>query len=314
MRKLSLILVLILLVFVLSSCTPAAPPTEPAVPTTEASYATVSPTTQPTEPPTITPKEQLQSFLCELRGVDIHHVEWLLVLEERPSHDVVAEILRTAANKVVSHDAFIDTMDEPQKSSFWTLRIVLGDGMNYDDSLRLAAGLDENIVEIQGGENQSYGSVFVEDEALYNLVRTSMDIPENLEKGIDWTVYHTYQNMIDTHLEDRSLAELGERCGISVRNEMTSCWLALEYERLNAKFYCIGNITYVDPPEKARYLLIGGSYIDSQLRVHGLSSSNILVVIDGEAIGFTSWYTISPEENLEEFSTKDELVEYILNA
>lgn len=247
--------------------------------------------------------ETLEAFLADLKGTEIAHVDWLIDIENKPSAQEVAALLNAAAAHTVDRSGEIDAI--------WSLFIYLdgsdAEGYSSDDGLCLSAGLEENLVEIFGGVDLPGGRIWVEDEPLYQLVRTMMDTPDG---EIDQAAYARYQTEVDGYLAD--LPEFYSTVDAGIHRELTRFSLKAESQRLNAQVYVIGCVCIVEPPEKAPQLLAGGAFVDSRMRVHedGSSVNDLLVAVDGRAVGFTWWENLE-YGSLDQFADKEELIEAV---
>ena len=246
----------------------------------------------------------MQAFLAELHGDDIAEVDWLIDAENKPANTEVATLIRNAMkNGTVSYEPLTD---DGYLTVIWWLEIRIADkdtGWDADDILYIRAGLDENVVLIDGGANLPEGPIWVKDEELYRLVRTSMDTPDNTT--IDAAAFAAYRDIVDIYLAQVPYASTIVE---SSRRELLGFYLAAEREDLGAKIYCINTVTIVEPAEKAPYLLAGGAYVDSQLRIHGDGESNLLVVVDDEPVGFVNWMWLELDRGLENCRSKEDLI------
>ena len=194
----------------------------------------------------------------------------------------LAELLRQAAEHPVDHDSL--TLNGSATDVVWTLDCYLApkDQETYsgDDALYLQAGLEENVVEVFGGANLPGGRLHLESEALYQLLRTSLDTPDD----IDQEAYAACKALTDAYYDAR-LAQVSADGGF-VGWELTGFREADEEAALDARAYAISAAFYTDPPEGALHLLAGGMYVDSSLRAHGLDWQRVyLVTIGGEPAG-----------------------------
>lgn len=253
--------------------------------------------------------ETWETFLKNLEGDDIALVDWLVDVENKPSGDEVAALLRAAAAHPADRDG---TPPDGSSGVSWSLTVYIGDpgseSYDWDNALRLTAfSQEENLVEIRGGDHLPQGHAWVEDAPLYQLVRTMMDTPDG---EIDQAAYELYKAEVDGYLAD--LPAYYSTIDADIHRELTRFSLEAESERLNAQLYLIGCVCIVDPPEKAGQLLAGGAYIDSQMRVaeDGNGAYNILVAVDGRAVGFTGWESLE-YGSLDQFETKEELIETV---
>ena len=228
-----------------------------------------------------TADQALLERLANLTAEDIGYVSWY-GSNEPPSAEELAELLRQAAEHPVDHDSL--TLNGSATDVVWTLDCYLApkDQETYsgDDALYLQAGLEENVVEVFGGANLPGGRLHLESEALYQLLRTSLDTPDD----IDQEAYAACKALTDAYYDAR-LAQVSADGGF-VGWELTGFREADEEAALDARAYAISAAFYTDPPEGALRLLAGGMYVDSSLRAHGLDWQRVyLVTIGGEPAG-----------------------------
>lgn len=295
------LLPLLLTATLLAGC--KAPVVESPVPTEE-------PAPDPTKEATLE-KETLSEWLSNLLGEEIGQVEWY-ASTPGPTEEELAALIHAAMEHQVDHAPM--TVNGSDTDVIWDIGFFVGSreaGSRFGgDMVTLWAGLEENIVEIFAGENLPDGIVFVEDEALYQLIRTSLD----REWVLNDTYYERYKDMVDgfynelqeeTGFSSWELVEFVGYCGTSkVQNEGITVF------KMRAAFR-------TDPPELAPHRLVGGQYVDSQLRVHGLPWYPVhLVTIDGEAIGLTydDWLDRYPGEDPLSHYTEEEIREMVAHA
>ncbi len=228
-----------------------------------------------------TADQALLERLANLTAEDIGYVSWY-GSNEPPTAEELAELLRQAAEHPVDHDSL--TLNGSATDVVWTLDCYLApkDQETYsgDDALYLQAGLEENVVEVFGGANLPGGRLHLESEALYQLLRTSLDTPDD----IDQEAYAACKALTDAYYDAR-LAQVSADGGF-VGWELTGFREADEEAALDARAYAISAAFYTDPPEGALRLLAGGMYVDSSLRAHGLDWQRVyLVTIGGEPAG-----------------------------
>ena len=228
-----------------------------------------------------TADQALLERLANLTAEDIGYVSWY-GSNEPPTAEELAELLRQAAEHPIDHDSL--TLNGSATDVVWTLDCYLApkDQETYsgDDALYLQAGLEENVVEVFGGANLPGGRLHLESEALYQLLRTSLDTPDD----IDQEAYAACKALTDAYYDAR-LAQVSADGGF-VGWELTGFREADEEAALDARAYAISAAFYTDPPEGALRLLAGGMYVDSSLRAHGLDWQRVyLVTIGGESAG-----------------------------
>ena len=205
---------------------------------------------------------------------------------EPPDSTTLAAMLNEAAAHPIDHADL--TLNGSGTDVVWSLDCYIapkGQGVySGEDALHLQAGLDENVVEIFGGENLPEGRVHLEDAALYQLLRTSCD----QESFINESYYEKYRDLVDGYYDGR-LEE--------VRDMGYTAWELTEFLGVlgttkepgkGAVAFRMGAAFVTDPPELAPHVLAGGAYVDSALRVHGLDWQNVyLVTLDDEPVGLS---------------------------
>jgi len=105
---------------------------------------------------------------------------------------------------------------------------------------------------------------------------------------------------------------------IRVERKLYSFTFEYAVERLGAEVYYLQTVCIVDPAEEVGRLLIGGAYLDSQMRAFDTHGPSYLVVVDGEPLGFTYWDVAADgklmKTNMDgsrsEFESKEELIAY----
>lgn len=241
-----------------------------------------------------TADQALLERLANLTAEDIGYVSWY-GSNEPPTAEKLAELLRQAAEHPIDHADF--TLNGSATDVVWTLDCYLApkdqEAYSGDDALYLQAGLEENVVEVFGGANLPGGRLHLENEALYQLLRTSMDTPDDLLA--DPASYAPYQDAIAAHLD--------RVCASAWDGRYTS-WDIVEFAREDGwtgfadgsalEVYWVKSAFRTEPPEDAAQLLAGGMYVDSQLRAYGLDANPLLVVAvppEGEPypLAFVPW-------------------------
>lgn len=205
---------------------------------------------------------------------------------EPPDRTTLAALLNEAAAHPIDHADL--TINGSDTDVVWSLDCYIApknQGIcSGADALHLQAGLEENVVEIFGGENLPDGRVHLEDAALYQLLRTSCD----QEGFINEYYYEKYRDLVDGYYNGR-LEE--------VRDAGYTAWEFTEFLGVlgttkesgkGAVAFRMGAAFVTDPPELAPHVLAGGAYVDSALRVHGLDWQNVyLVTLDEEPVGLS---------------------------
>lgn len=239
--------------------------------------------TAPTD--TATAETSLLDLLAGLTEEDIGEVSQFGP-NEPPDSTTLAAMLNAAAAHPIDHADL--TLNGSDTDVVWSLDCYIApkDQGVYsgENALHLQAGLEENVVEIFGGENLPDGRVHLEDAALYQLLRTSCD----QEGFINEYYYEKYRDLVDGYYDDR-LEE--------VRDVGYTAWELTEFLGVlgttkesgkGAVAFRMGAAFVTDPPELAPHVLAGGAYVDSALRVHGLDWQNVyLVTLDDEPVGLS---------------------------
>ena len=239
--------------------------------------------TAPTD--TATAETSLLDLLAGLTEEDIGEVSQYGP-NEPPDNTTLAAMLNEAAAHPIDHADL--TLNGSDTDVVWSLDCYIapkGQGVySGEDALHLQAGLEENVVEIFGGENLPDGRVHLEDAALYQLLRTSCD----QEGFINEYYYEKYRDLVDGYYDDR-LEE--------VRDVGYTAWELTEFLGVlgttkesgkGAVAFRMGAAFVTDPPELAPHVLAGGASVDSALRVHGLDWQNVyLVTLDDEPVGLS---------------------------
>lgn len=282
-RGLSVLCCGILLVMLCASCDPSvqappsATPPDASPSMTALPEPTPTPTVEPTPEPTPEPEQDLLELLSGLEGSDIESFSWHYLVAP-PDTETVASLLRSASAHPVEHAQF--TANGSDTDSVWSLTFYLKDDDQSLYNINLHASLEENVVQVSRSGNNHRGTVHLKDETLYWLVRTCRDATAD---AVDQEAYASYGEMADAYYDAR-LAEVQD-IGYVIW-ELTRFREAGESSVLDAKAYSIAAAFRTDPPEKARLLLAGGAYVDSQFRTWRLDYHDVyLVTIGGEPAG-----------------------------
>ena len=203
--------------------------------------------------------------------------------------------------RVLLQEAVRNPVAEPEQYwGIWSVDVLLGE----DWAIHMEAGLAENKVALLSGDEWLY----VENEALYRLVRTCHDTPP---AGVDEAGYALCRELVDTHLNDIPELPMGIKKE-QVTKELTGFVLYDSSERLNAQAWRMDVAWNVDPPELAYGLCAGASRVNSDLQLIGANASEtFVIVVDGEPVGFTGWWFLMDKTLDEQFETKDALIEAV---
>lgn len=249
--------------------------------------------------------ETLAQLLTGLKAEDIGHISWTGAEENAPTEEELAGLVRSAMEHPLDHDGL--TMNGSDSDVVWTLDFYLGEkdqsAWSGDDAIHLFTGLEENIVEIFGGNHLPSGRVWVEDEALYRRIRTQHDAPAG---EIDEAAYAAYREGVEAYL-DQMFPNLDERFpdeeGVTVSWTLTGFREVQARPELDAKVYEVGAVFTADPPERAPHIIAGGAYVDSKLRIHGALWANLLVTAGDRPLGFKSWEWLDIDGGLNQYDT-----------
>lgn len=206
----------------------------------------------------------------------------------------LAAALNGAEDKVVSAEdaAALGFEEGMMNSSCWCLWISVdpahetGVWRAEEQRFSICCGLPENIVSVE--LQPCGGSVLVQDETLYALVRHSGDYPEN----VDEAAYAQAKELIDARME-QALEEMRENPMEGTGCELTLLEKALDYpaneEETLELYRCRYAVTVAHPERDG---MAGGRYLDSALRVqdgYHWAGHLGLFYLDGE-LKETKWY------------------------
>lgn len=225
------------------------------------------------------PERTLSALLSGLREDEVGEYPWYGVYEECLPPADLAKLIRTAA---------ISPLDLPSlpKPVLWTLEVPIVPATNFvgTGTLYLNAGLEENVVEVCGGEGLPSGPVYLSSPELYQLVRVSRDY----EGFINDSFYEKYRDLVDGYFDSRLTDlqdvgcvswELSEFIGVLGTTKQSGKGVVAF--RMNAAYR-------TDPPELAPTLLEGDAWVDSRLLLHGLDGQDVyLVTLDDAPVGIT---------------------------
>ncbi len=204
-----------------------------------------------------------------------------------------ADIVNTLGASLVNRVGHDDST-----RSFWTLEFYLsgGDGGGYssqtDEWVILYAGLEENIVEIWYHEPYSTAiQFFVEDEALYQLVRGSYATDDVIDQGA-YARYSDFLNERAQETVDYSRETVNKFYPLPytgyeiVRFEQTD-----SFERDGARYEVYEwDVAFLhDDPMEVGWA--GGMWLDSELRVRALEQETYFVVrISGDVVEYDFFF------------------------
>lgn len=223
------------------------------------------------------PEGSLTALLTGLQKGEVGEYTWGGLEEQYIYPDDLAELLCTAAASPVERDSLGEAI-------LWTLDVPIIPAANYSGrgTLHLSAGLEENMVEVSGRDGLPAGTLYLENQELYQLVRTSRDY----EGFINETYYEKYRDIVDSYFDSR-LEEVKDAGYVSWElSEFLGVLGTTKQDGKGAVAFQMKAAYRTDPPELAPDRIAGGAYVDSQLRVHGLDFQSVyLVTLDGEPMG-----------------------------
>lgn len=231
----------------------------------------------------------------------------------------IRSILRDTLNDSITPESLVplvrEAMAHPVEhrqrengdDAVWDINLTLGSDWQ-EQGVTLYAGLEEDLV----GVSLPGKMLWLEGGDLYQMIRTSMDTPPD----IDQMAYEKFGDYIQAYY-DRDLAQRNQRAEelpgdpgwTSDRWELDVLRLAAEREDLGLQVYDLRIVNYVDPPELAPHRVAGGAYVDSRLAIHGWDwKSTYLAVADGEPAGV---FYLSGELDMSQFTTRQEFLDMV---
>ena len=226
--------------------------------------------------------------------------------------NVSAKKLAAALRHAAKEDKLLALSDEEAFGEtdtkwFWEIiPAIEGDpetGIRGNDMhFRIRCGLAENIVEISFGQAGAYDTIKLEDEALYDLVRSSNDYKIVVKKG----AYNKYKHLLVPQMEkalESTTADLGTFSGYKV-TRFVKVWDYNDNDGSTVKLYDFKYALLPEEPEKI--VLTGGMYLDSKMRLHGVEAGQFAVrekngeIISGAFMGNDFYY--SPDAESEVFT------------
>lgn len=242
-----------------------------------------------------------ESFLASIQAEDIGYPSWS-VNRTNPTDEELAQYLQNTASCQTDYsaDRFGDII--------WTLYMYVDappeDELDAKHQLSLEAGFQENLVGIWGGSALPDGKIYVDDSELYWLVRSINDT----DAYIDQDALSAYQATIDQYIAK----EQSRINNPAITVELLSVKERVDRSDIGVKVYTIGTVWTSDTPEALLKSMAGGSYIDSELRLHpdGKSSMSYMLVIDKTPVGFLTWEALEEIES-QDFTSGEELLNSI---
>ena len=241
------------------------------------------------------PPEEILDIGCSLEGLAPYTAEGRSVVKTADAvmADVAAEDilyvdydrLEPEAVAAALNGAAAHTIDAPENANFtwwwWDATLYLEGGPDTfgsdDRNLLLQAGRLENVVFVRYGDHPFYHTVYVEDEALYTLLRESY----NSEEGsVDQAAAERYADLLDARMEAtlETLWKNDAGQGTWTAN-YTGCEL-LDFQKVAVyddllpgqviHVYSFHYAVTVEHPENIVW--IGGSYLDGERRLRGMDN------------------------------------------
>lgn len=241
------------------------------------------------------------SILSNISGNDIEEIAWPFGSKENPSVETVVEILHYAAeHQLPPTTKFGNTL--------WTLWIYTdsknGDKLNPNNLIILEAGIESPVVRVSGGTNLPENEAFFSDEGLYNLLRTIMDSPDD----IDEVARNEYLDDINCYIEDEA-----RRIDSSLNIELSTFKRLVDRADIDTYVYTIGTVMTTEPAENITNYIAGGGYIDSRLRLHpdGDATMSNMLVINKIPVGYVSWDCLEATNYFKYFKSNQEILDSI---
>lgn len=251
-----LVPVLLALTLCLSACAPQSPPEAHTTPPAE-------------EAPT------LLSLLRELPEEAMDNTMWNGRKLETFSSQVWLPALRAAADSPLERGMLAE-------EALWGIEVsIRAFGNSPGGTLHLYAGPEENVVEAFGRDGLPEDIVFLENQALYQLIRTSRD-----QEGIlNDSFYEEYRDLVDGYFDSR-LEGLKDQGYVGWElSEFIGAVGSTKEQGKGVVGFQMKAAYYTDPPELALELLREDAWVDSRLYVHNLDEQAYVVTLDGEPLG-----------------------------
>lgn len=226
--------------------------------------------------------------------------------------NISAKKLAGALRRAAKEDKMLALSDaeafgETDTKWFWEIiPAIEGDPENgisgNDMHFRIRCGLTENIVEISFGQAGAYDTVKLEDEELYQLVRSSKDYKTEVKKG----AYNKYKHLLIPQMKkalESTTADLGTFSGYKV-TRFVKVWDYKDNDGSTVKLYDFKYALLPEEPEKL--VITGGMYLDSKSRLQGLDAGQFAVrekngkIISSAFMGNDFYY--SPESGSKVFA------------
>lgn len=246
------------------------------------------------------PTEEIDDIGCSLTGLASYTTEGRSVVmtadavmagitgEDIRYMDCFYELVEPEEMAAVLNQAAAHTIGDPMESNilWWSATVYLEGGPNGagsdDRNLWLQAGLLENVVEVRYGDHPFYHTVYVEDEALYTLLRESY----NSEGTVDREAAERYAPQLNAHMESmlESLRETdaervnwtdppGEKANYTGYQLLHLQETAVYDDLLPGRVIHLYSFDYgitMEHPENMYW--VGGNYLDGELRMRGIDN------------------------------------------
>lgn len=235
--------------------------------------------------------EQIETVLEKIRSVTAEEItiadNWLNVDAES-----VAAALRNAVNNTISAEtaSTLGFEEGTINSNHWSLALYHegAEWSSQDLHFSLSCGLPKNIVHIELASSDYHESVLGQDEALYMLVRHSMDYPETIDKN----AYEHVKDELITKMTS-TVEQMHGNPLEATGYELTLFDMILNYtanEKDSLTLYRYRYAITVAHPECDGWA--GGMYLDSKLRVQNdyLWAGYVALLEHDGTVVETIWY------------------------
>lgn len=261
-------------------------------------------------------EEPKEVWVPTLKAEEISEVTWsgelLTGAPACPEAAEAARLINTAAQNEVDSD----TLPNGRHGYVFADMHVRRGG---EEEVYVSVGTVKDIVCISVGERSGY----FEAPELYQRIASQNDTPDN----VDQEAMALYGDAIQSYLQqgvaaysygqivpikngegtDSVQTQYVEGEKVNIRRELSQLYLLREEPALNIQVWALERVTIADPMENVG-LIMGNSYLDSQLRVHELSSAGeVMVTSNGEALGFQTTEWLEQEGGLDHYASLEEL-------
>ena len=203
-----------------------------------------------------------------------------------PPINVTSDSLINALHHAAGNAVLLEEPAEVGNISWWVSMEYTLEGAG-EQSIVLHAGLTEDLVKISlFGQNEM--DAFVEDAALYRLVRQAWDTPEQITEELDGLLYDAVIGQMEERLTAYQASEPQARY---TGYELTQFYPLITLDDIlpagELILYQHKYVMTLDHPEEANFY--GGMYLDSQLRMDGLSIAPLCAVRENGVVT-DCWY------------------------